>query len=167
MKVQSLMHVLLVVCHVLHVSSFEVDHLFSGQSVIWDQRGYCWSLFLTPLIFSFRKIAVMYWSEPNSYNKPFELLYSQDSGFRGQLSRYRNSFCQSRLLMMTLWPFILPFNVQVMIPVGLSWFLNLASTSVDGCYLYIIIHYGISKRDWGNKESGRSDPESKAIDTYE
>ena len=29
----------LVVCHMLHVLSIEVDCLFSGQSVTWDQRG--------------------------------------------------------------------------------------------------------------------------------
>ena len=50
-KVQSLMHVCLVVCHMLHAFSFEVDHLFSDQSVLLDQRGYCCPLFLTPLIF--------------------------------------------------------------------------------------------------------------------
>ena len=80
MKVQSLTCVLLVLCCVLYVFSFEVDHPFSGQSVLWDQRGYCSPLFLTPLIFLLRKIAVMNWSEPKSYNKPFELMHSWDSG---------------------------------------------------------------------------------------
>ena len=43
---------------------------------------------------------------------------------------------------MTLLPFSLLFNVQVMVPVGSYWFLNLASMSVDECYPYfIIIHY--------------------------
>ena len=50
---------------------------------------------------------------------------------------------------MTLWPFILPFNVQVMIPVESCGLFSLTSTSVDGCYLYINVHYGMSQRDWG------------------
>ena len=78
------MCVLLVVCCMLHVFSFEVDHPFSGQSMLCDQWGYCCPLFLTPLIFLLIKIVVMHWSEPKSYNKLFELLCSQDSGFRGQ-----------------------------------------------------------------------------------
>ena len=70
---------------------------------------------------------------------------------------------------MTLQPFSLLFNAQVMIPVGSYWFLNLASASVDGYYLYIITHYGMLQRDMGIRpepRGGRSDPESKAIDTY-
>ena len=70
----------------------------------------------------------------------------------------------------TLWPCSLLFNVQVMILVGSSGFFTCASTSVDGCYLYIIIHYGMSQRDWGIRlvpRGGRPGPESlKAIDTY-
>ena len=52
-------------CSVLHAAclSFEVDHLFSGQSVLWDQRVTACSLFLTP-IFLTQKIAAMHWSEP-------------------------------------------------------------------------------------------------------
>ena len=63
--------------------SSEVDYLFSGQSVLWDQRV---TLFIVAhsIVFLLRKIAVMHWSEPKSYNKSFELLYSQDFGFRGQ-----------------------------------------------------------------------------------
>ena len=76
--------------------AFEVDHPLGGQSVVWNQRGYYCLLFFTPLIFLLQKIAAMNWSEPKSY-KPFELLCSQDFGFRGQWSRYRNSFCQSRV----------------------------------------------------------------------
>ena len=68
----------------LHVFRFEVDHPFSGQSVVWDQKGYCCPLFLTPLIFLLIKIAVMHWSEPKSYNKPYELLHSSDFSSRGQ-----------------------------------------------------------------------------------
>ena len=53
-----------------------------------------------------------------------------------------------------------------MIPMGSSGFFNLVSTSVDGCYLYIIIDYGMSQRDLGIM-SGPMGPESfKAIDTY-
>ena len=132
------------VCPICSVSclSFEVDHLFSGQSVLWNQRDCCLS------IVSQLFLAVMHWSEPKSYNKSNELLHSQDFGFRGQRSSYRNSFCQSRLLTMTLQPFSFPFNVQIMILAGSYGFFNLASTSVDGCYLYIIIHYGMSQRDW-------------------
>ena len=57
-----------------------------------------------------------------------------------------------------------------MIHVGSSEFFNHASTSVDGCYLYIIMHYGMLQRDCGIRSvprDGRADPESvKAIDTY-
>ena len=71
---------------------------------------------------------------------------------------------------MTLWPFSPPFNAQVMILVGSSGFCNHALMSVDECYLYIIIHYGMSQRDWGVMSVPRvirPDPESfKAIDTY-
>ena len=70
---------------------------------------------------------------------------------------------------MTLQPFGLLFNAQVIIPVGYYWFLNLASASVDGCYLYIIIQYGMSQRDWAIRpvpRVGRPYLESKAVDTY-
>ena len=50
------------------------------------------------------------------------------------------------------------------------WFFNLASMSVDGCYLYIIIHHGMSQRDCRIRlvpRGGRPDPESfKVVDTY-
>ena len=38
-------------CSVLGAAclSFEVDHLYSGQSVLWDQRVTACSMFLTPL----------------------------------------------------------------------------------------------------------------------
>ena len=105
-----------------------------------------------------------------SYNKPFVLLHSWNFGFRGQWSGYSNSFCQSRLLTVTLQACGLPFNAQVMIPVGSSGFFNHASMYVDGCYLCIIIHYDMSWRDWGIRlalRGGRPDPESfKATDTY-
>ena len=71
---------------------------------------------------------------------------------------------------MILWPFSLPFNVQVMTPVGFYWFFNFASVSIVGCYLYIIIHYDMSLRDCRKglvPKGGRPDPELfKAIDTY-
>ena len=57
-----------------------------------------------------------------------------------------------------------------MILAGSSAFFNHASASVDGCYFYIIIHSGMSQRDWGIRSvpmGGRPGPESfKAIDTY-
>ena len=59
--------------------SFEVDHLFSGQPVLWNQKVVAFIAFYS--IVSLRKIAVMHWSELKSYNKPFELLHSLDSGF--------------------------------------------------------------------------------------
>ena len=144
-------------CSVSHAAylSFKVDFLFSGLSVLWEQRT-----ITCPLFFN-QKIAVMHWSEPKSYNNPFVLLHSQDFGFRGYWSGYRNPFSQSRLLTVTLQPCSLLFNVQVMILAGSSRFFNLASTSVDGCYLYIMIHYGMSQRDWGIRlvsRDGRPDP---------
>ena len=67
-------------CSLSHATflRFEVDHLFSGQSVLWDKRANACPLFLN------QKIVVMHWSEPKSYNKPFVLLYSHDFNFRGQ-----------------------------------------------------------------------------------
>ena len=47
----------------------------SGQSELWDQRAISYPLLLN------QKIAVMHQSEPQSYNKPFLLLCSQDFGF--------------------------------------------------------------------------------------
>ena len=72
-------------CSVSHPACliFEVDHLFSGQSMLWDQRVTGGSLFLTPLFLT-QKIAVMHWSEPKSYNKPFVLWHNWDLGFKGQ-----------------------------------------------------------------------------------
>ena len=70
---------------------------------------------------------------------------------------------------MTLWPFSLSLNAQVMIPTGSYGLFTLASVSVDGYYLYIIIHYGMSQRDWGIRSTpraGRFDPKFEAIDTY-
>ena len=132
--------------------------------MLWDQRGIVYPLFLN------QKIDVMYWPEPKSCNKPFELLLSWDFGCRGQWSSYRNSFCQSRMLTVTLWTCSFLFNVQVMILVGSYGFFDHASTSVDGWYLYIIIHYGMLQRDCGIRlvpRGGRPNPESfKTIGIY-
>ena len=57
---------------------------------------------------------------------------------------------------MTLQDFSLPFNVQVMIPVGSYGFFNFASISVDRCYLYIITNYGMSQRDLGIRSVPRA-----------
>ena len=71
---------------------------------------------------------------------------------------------------MTLCPCCLSFNVQDIILVGSSGFFNHASTSVNGCCLYTIIHYGISWWGWwigSVHRDGRPELESfKAIDTY-
>ena len=71
---------------------------------------------------------------------------------------------------MTLWPCSLSINEQVMILVGSSGFFNCAATSVDGCYLYIIIQYGMLQRGWGISLALRDErpyPDSfKGIDTY-
>ena len=40
--------------------SFEVDHLFSGQSVLWDQRVTAFIAFHS-IVFLLRKIIVMHW----------------------------------------------------------------------------------------------------------
>ena len=119
-------------------SSFEVDCLFSGQSVLWDQRAIA-----CPLVLN-QKIADMHWTEPKSCNKPFVLLHSQDFSFSSKWTGYRNTFWQCSLLTATLWPCRPLFNVQVMILAGSSGFFNHAFTSVDGCHLYIFIYYGMS-----------------------
>ena len=142
-----------------HVEALKLIIYSSGQSGMgW--KGYCLN----------QKIAAMHWSNPKSYNKRVCLWHSLDFGFRGQWSIYRNSFWQSRLLTMTIWPCSFSFNVQVMILMGSSEFFNCASASEDRCYFYIIIHYGMSGREWGIKSvlrGDRPDPESfKAIDTY-
>ena len=89
---------------------------------------------------------------------------------RGQWSGYRNLFWQCRLLTVTVWPCSLSFKVQVMILVGSSVFFNHTSASLDGCCLYIIIHYGILWWDWWRGlvlRGGRPETESyKVIDTY-
>ena len=126
-----------VVCHVPHVEALKLI-IYLVVSLYHGITG-----LLLVHCFSVKK-AVMPWSEPKSYKKPFVLLHSWDLGFRDQWCGYRNSFCQGRLLTVTLQPCSLPFNVQVMILAGSSGFINLACASVDGCYLYIIIHYGMS-----------------------
>ena len=75
------------------------------------------------------------------------LLYCLDFGFSGQWSGWRNCFWQSWLLTMALQPHSLPFHTQVMILVGSYRFFNCTSTSVDGCYLYNIIHNSTSQWD--------------------
>ena len=116
------------------------------------------------------KIAAMHWSEPKSYRKPFDLLHSSDFRSRGHWSGYRNSLCQSRFLTETHQPFSLLLNVHFIFPVRSYWFFNLASVSIDGGCLYIIIYYGMPQREWGIRSvcrGGRPDPESfKATDTY-
>ena len=86
-------------------------------------------------------------------------LHSLDCGFRGQWSSHRKSFWQERLLIMTLHPYSLSFNV-----------FSHTTASVDGCCLYIIIHHGMSQWDCRKgsvPRGGRPGPESfKAIDTY-
>ena len=57
--------------------SFEFDFLFSGHSVLWDQRAIS-----CPLVLN-QKIVVMHWSELKSYNKPFVFLHSWEFGCRG------------------------------------------------------------------------------------
>ena len=95
---------------------------------------------------------------------------SQDFGFRGQCSSYRNSFCQSRLLTVTLWLCSLPFNVQVIGCLGSSGLIKLSSMSVDGCYLYIIIHYDMLQNVCRIRSMPRGDrPDSESfqvVDTY-
>ena len=90
--------------------------------------------------------------------------------FYGQWSSWGNCFWVNGLLTMTLWPHSLPFHVQVMILMDSYGFFNQASTSVVGCYLYIIIHNSMSWWDWGIGLAplcGRSAPKSlKAIDSY-
>ena len=162
------MHVLFVVCHVLSALAFKVDCPFGGQSVAWDQRGCCCLLFLTPLIFLLQKIAIMHWFALKSYNRPFELLHSWDFGCRGQWLGYRTPFAKGGCLQ---WLCGISSLIQCAGNGSCRVYgvFSLASASVDGCYLYIIIHYGRSQRDWGIRlvpRAGRPDPEFKAIDTY-
>ena len=150
---QSLTWILLLVCHVLPVEALKL--------IIYLVVNLCYGIkgILFVHCFSLRK--QLSCTGQNLILTSHELLCSQDFGFRGQTSRYSNSFCQSRFLTATHWPFSLPFNVQAMIPVRSYGFFNLASTSADGCYLYIIIHYGMSWRDWRTRlvpVGGRPDP---------
>ena len=82
-EVQLLMHPF-VLCCMPHVEvliitcvSLKLIIYLSGQSVLWDQRAIACPLLLN------QKIAVMYQSEPESHNKLFVLLHSQDFGIRG------------------------------------------------------------------------------------
>ena len=77
------------------------------------------------------------------------LLHSQDCGFSGQWSGWRNYFWQSWLLTMTFQSQNNLFHMQVMIQMRSYKFFNCAFTSVDGCYLYIIIQNSMSQWDWG------------------
>ena len=70
-------------------------------------------------------------------------LHSLDFGLGGQWSDWRNCFWQKQLLTMTSWPCSFSFHAQVMILTGSYRVFHLASTSIDGCCLYIIIHNGI------------------------
>ena len=72
---------------------------------------------------------------------------------------------------MTLGPFQPPTQCAGYDSCGIILVFNLASASVHGCYLYIIIHYSMSQRDWGMRSvprGGRPDEEFflKAIDTF-
>ena len=70
------MHVPFLVCHMLPVQALKwIIHLV--VNLCFGIKGAtAYPLFLT------QKIAVMHWSEPKSYNKPFELLCSHNFGFR-------------------------------------------------------------------------------------
>ena len=63
--------------------SFEVEHLFSGKSVLWDQRVTACLLFLTPL-FSHSENNCHTLVRTQVLQKPFELLCSQNFGVRGK-----------------------------------------------------------------------------------
>ena len=157
------MCVLFVVCCMCGISlSFEVDQPFSGQSVLWDQRGYCMSIVSYSIDFLTQKNSCHCTGQSLSLTTcHLSYCIPRILALGSQWSIYRNSFCQSRLLTttlwpfqppiqctghdsMTLWPFSLPFNAQVMIHARSYWFLNLASTSIYGCYFYLIIYYGMS-----------------------
>ena len=94
-------------------------------------------------------LSCVMWSDLNSYNWPFILITYPDFGFGGQWSSCRKCFWQNQLLTVTLWPHSFSYPVQVMILMGSYWVFNLASTSVDGCCLYIIINNGMSWWSWG------------------
>ena len=140
-----------VVCCMPHVEvliiicvSFKLIAYSSGQSVLWDQRAIAY-----PLCSSIQKYLSCTGQIPSLTMNHICLLHSLDFGFRGQWSGYRDSFWKVRLLTMTIQPCILSFNVQDMTLVGPSGFFKHASASVDGCCLYIIIHYGMLQWDWG------------------
>ena len=122
-----------------NICLLEADHLFKWSICAVGSKGYCLSIvFLNP------KIAVMHWLDPKSHKEPFMVfptywLLGPNDLVIGP------PFDKKKLLTMTLQPCSLLFNVQDMIIVGSSGFFNHASTSVDGCYLYIIIHYGMSQ----------------------
>ena len=86
------------------------------------------------------------------------LHHSLDFGFGGKSSGCRNCFWQDWLACSLL------FNVQDMILLGSCRFLNRASTSLDGCCLYIIIHNGMSLWDQGVWQVWTRI--FKAVDTY-
>ena len=74
-QVQSLMYAPFVVCCMPHVEALKLIIFSSGQSVLWDQRAITYPVFLS------KKIVVMHWSDPMSYNEPFMLLHSLDVWF--------------------------------------------------------------------------------------
>ena len=131
-------------CHMLKIliitCFFEVDHIFKRPFCAVGSNGYC--IFIVPQSKKKLSCTGQILSHTSSH---VCLSCSLDFGFMGQCSSYRNSFLQGRLLTVTPRPCSLLFNVKVMILVGSSGFFNHASTSVDWCYLYIIIHYGMSQ----------------------
>ena len=80
-----------VVCHMPHVEVLKLMIYSSSQSVLWDQRAIAYPLFHNP------KTAVMYWSDPKSYNKLVSLSHSQDLGFRGLWTGYGNSLLTKQI----------------------------------------------------------------------
>ena len=71
------MHVPFVECHMAHVEALKFI-VFSVVNMYFGIIG-----LLLIHCFSIKEIAVMHWSEPKSYNKPFMLLPFQDFDFRG------------------------------------------------------------------------------------
>ena len=137
------MHVPFVVCYMPYV----VDYLFKLPICAVGSKG----LFLILCVSkskSKENIVVMQRLKPKSYNKPFVLNVPWISTLGANDPVSGTPFCQSRLLITTFQPCSLPFNVQVMILVESLWLFYLTSSSGDGCYLYIIIHCGMSWRDW-------------------
>ena len=88
------------------------------------------------------------WSDTESYNLPCVLFAFPWFGLDGKWFSWRSCFWQNWLLTVTIWPHNFQFYEHIMNLAESYCVFHLASTSVDRCCLYTIIHNGLSWWRW-------------------